>query len=81
MAISRRPATYETPRERRLLIAQRRREAATERIRELVPAICPRCRSLVGLAESDAELFCHDCGVWAPAIDPAIAEDAGIVIG
>jgi uncharacterized Zn finger protein (UPF0148 family) len=45
--------------------AERRRRAATERLPDMLPAICPDCRVVLGLVVAGGEMYCPDCGVWA----------------
>jgi hypothetical protein len=60
-----------TPREplrpEKLLLAARRADASRERWPEMLPAICPACRTLLGLVLAGGAILCRDCGTWATA--------------
>jgi hypothetical protein len=67
-----------TPRLRRLMLTRRRAEASVEREPELLPAICPRCQSVLGLVVAGGAILCRDCRCWAPASDD-LGADAGML--
>ena len=48
----------------RLSIAWRRAEALHERLPDLVPARCPTCNAIIGLAEIGEDRWCRDCARW-----------------
>jgi hypothetical protein len=61
----------------RLVTRARQAEAGRARLPEFVPAICPRRGAVLGLVVAEGEVLCRDCGVWAPATDPAGATPRG----
>ena len=63
------PGARELHRPDRLLARQRRAEASRERLPELVPARCPTCLYVIGLAEIGEDRWCRDCGGWFAVID------------
>lgn len=69
----RRAHPVKDPRPTRLLIRERRAEASQERLPELLPAICPECRTVLGLVIPGGQLLCRDCGTWAESLDEATA--------
>jgi hypothetical protein len=70
------PHVREPLRPGRLLIQARKREAGREREPELLPAICPSCLGVIGLAELGEDRWCRDCGIWV-----AVDESFGLTLG